>query len=118
MYYIKWNNNRTGYEVWFGPSLGPTAMTTKGYERVGRLPAIHPEEPALTGLVFSKYKVAQKLMELGIWESVKAGLSESQKDFLYLAQDFSLNDANFAALYEQLKPQIPNMDVLLRECVL
>jgi len=118
MHYIKWNEAHTGYEVWFGPSLGPTAMTKKGYERVSELPAITPEEPALTELVFSKYKVAQKLMELGIWESVKAGLTESQKDFLYLAQDFSLQDENFAALYEQLKPQIPDMDSLLRECVL
>jgi len=118
MYYIKWNEPHTGYEVWYGPSLGPTAMTEKGYERVNELPPITPEEPELTELVFSKYKVAQKLMELGLWETIKNGLSESQRDFLYLAQDFSLKDANFAALYEQLKPQIPDIDVLLRECAL
>lgn len=118
MHYIKWNDDRTAYEVWCGPSLGPTAMAAKGYERVNALPVIPQEEPALTDLVFSKYKVAKKLMELGIWENVKAGLTESQKDFLYLAQDFSLNDANFAVLYEQLKPQIPEIDSLLRECVL
>ncbi len=118
MPYIKWNENRTGYEIWHGPSLGVSAMTAKGYERVDALPELTEAEPELDTLVFSKYKVAQKLMELGLWESLKNSLSEEQKDFLYLAQDFSLADTNFRTLYEQLKTQIPDIDTMLRECVL
>ena len=118
MPYIKWNDSQTNYTVWHGPSLGIAAMTAKGYERVDVLPAITPEEVPLEDLTFSKYKVVQKLMDLGLWESTKAGLTDSQKDFLYLAQDFRMDDPNFYAIYSQLQPNIPNIDTLLRECVL
>lgn len=118
MPYIKWNEARTGYEIWYGPGIGSAAMAGKGYEKVDALPEIPVEEAPLSELVFSKYKVAQKLMELGLWDSVKNGLSEEQKDFLYLAQDFSLNDALFRSIYEQLKPHIADIDGVLRECVL
>ena len=118
MPYIKWNESRTVYTVWQGPCLGVVAMTAKGYERVDVLPAITPEEVPLEDLTFSKYKVVQKLMDLGLWESIKAGLTDSQKDFLYLAQDFRMEDPNFHAIYSQLQPNIPNIDTLLRECVL
>lgn len=100
MPYIKWNEARTGYEIWCGPGIGSAAMAEKGYEKVDALPEIPVEEAPLSELVFSKYKVAQKLMALGLWDSVKSGLSEEQKDFLYLAQDFSLNDALFRSIYE------------------
>lgn len=118
MPYIKWNNSRTAYTVWHGPSLGIAAMTAQGYEKVDILPAVTPEEVPLTDLIFSKYKVVQKLMELGLWENIKAGLTDTQMDFLYLAQDFRIEDPNFNAIYLQLKPNIPNVDALLRECVL
>ncbi len=118
MPYIKWNEGRTNYEIWQGPSLGLEAMTVKGYERVDALPKRITAEPELETLVFSKYKVAQKLMELELWESLKASLTEPQKDFLYLAQDFSLTDSNFRLIYKQLKTQIPDIDVMLRGCVL
>ncbi len=118
MPYIKWNDSQTNYTVWHGPSLGIAAMTAKGYERVDVLPAITPEEVPLEDLTFSKYKVVQKLMDLGLWESIKAGLTDSQKDFLYLAQDFRMDDPNFYAIYSQLQPNIPNIDTLLWECVL
>lgn len=118
MPYIKWNDSQTNYTVWHGPSLGIAAMTAKGYERVDVLPAITPEEVPLEDLTFSKYKVVQKLMDLGLWESIKAGLTDSQKDFLYLAQDFRMDDPNFYAIYSQLQPNIPNINTLLRECVL
>ena len=118
MPYIKWNDSQTNYTVWHGPSLGIAAMTAKGYERVDVLPAITPEEVPLEDLTFSKYKVVQKLMDLGLWESIKAGLTDFQKDFLYLAQDFRMDDPNFYAIYSQLQPNIPNIDTLLRECVL
>ena len=118
MPYIKWNDSQTNYTVWHGPSLGIAAMTAKGYERVDVLPAITPEEVPLEDLTFSKYKVVQKLMDLGLWESIKAGLTDSQKDCLYLAQDFRMDDPNFYAIYSQLQPNIPNIDTLLRECVL
>ena len=72
----------------------------------------------LEELTFSKYKVVQKLIDLGLWGNIKAGLTDDQKDFLYLAQDFKLSDPNFYAIYSQLYPNIPNIDALLRECVL
>ena len=118
MPYIKWNESRTVYTVWQGPSLGVAAMTAKGYERVDVLPDITPEEVPLEDLTFSKYKVVQKLMELGMWESIKANLTDTQKDFFYLAQDFRIDDPNFYAIYAQLQPSISNIDVLLRECAL
>ena len=110
MHYIKWNEAQTSYEIWHGPSIGVAAMTAMGYVRVETLPVVTPETPPLDSLVFSKYQVAKKLMELG--------LSDEQRDFLYLAQDFSLADPNFAAIYSQLKSQIPDVEDLLRECVL
>ena len=118
MHYIKWNENRTNYTIWHGPSLGVTAMLAKGYERVENLPSVTPEEIPLKDLTFSKYKVVQKLMELKLWENIKAGLTDSQKDFLYLAQDFRIEDPNFYAIYAQLQPIISNIDALLRECTL
>ena len=118
MPYIKWNESRTSYTVWHGPSLGIAAMAVRGYEKVDVLPAITPEEVPLEELTFSKYKVVQKLMDLGMWGNIKAGLTDDQKDFLYLAQDFKLSDPNFYAIYSQLYPNIPNIDALLRECVL
>ena len=118
MPYIKWNESRTVYIVWHGPSLGVAAMTAKGYERVDVLPDMTPEEVPLEDLTFSKNKVVQKLMDLGMWESIKAKLTDTQKDFLYLAQDFRIDDPNFYAIYAQLQPSIPNIDVLLRECAL
>lgn len=118
MPYIKWNEARTDYEIWYGPGIGSAAMAEKGYEKVNALPEIPVAEAPLADLVFSKYKIAQKLMALGLWDSVKSGLSEEQKDFLYLAQDFSLNDALFRSIYEQLKPHIAGIDGVLRECVL
>ena len=118
MPYIKWNESRTSYIVWHGPSLGVAAMTARGYEKVDVLPAVTPEEVQLEELTFSKYKVVQKLMDLGLWGNIKAGLTDDQKDFLYLAQDFKLSDPNFYAIYSQLHPNIPNINTLLRECVL
>ena len=118
MPYIKWNESRTSYIVWHGPSLGVAAMAVRGYEKEDVLPAITPEEVPLEELTFSKYKVVQKLMDLGLWGNIKAGLTDDQKDFLYLAQDFKLSDPNFYAIYSQLHPNIPNIDTLLRECVL
>ena len=118
MPYIKWNESRTNYIVWHGPSLGVAAMTVRGYEKVDVLPAITPEEVPLEELTFSKYKVVQKLIDLGLWGNIKAGLTDDQKDFLYLAQDFKLSDPNFYAIYSQLYPNIQNIDALLRECVL
>ena len=100
MHYIKWNEAQTSYEIWHGPSIGVAAMTAMGYVRVETLPVVTPETPPLDSLVFSKYQVAKKLMDL------------------YLAQDFSLADPNFAAIYSQLKSQIPDVEELLRECVL
>lgn len=118
MPYIKWNNSRTHYMVWHGPSLGVAAMTKRGYEKVEALPEITPEEIPLEDLVFSKYKVVQKLMSRSLWDNIKAGLTDDQMDFLYLAQDFRLTDSNFCTIYEQLQPAIPDIDALLRECVL
>lgn len=118
MPYIKWNEPHTAYEIWHGPSIGPDAMAAKGYEKVDVLPEVTPEEPALENMTFSKYKVAQKLMDRGIWESVKGMLTDAQKEFLYLAQDFSLKDENFNAIYAQLKTQIADLNELLRECAL
>ena len=118
MPYIKWNENRTNYTVWHGPSLGVAAMTARGYEKVDVLPAVTPEEVPLEELTFSKYEVVQKLMELGLWENIKSDLTDTQRDFLYLAQDFKLSDPNFYAIYSRLRPNIPNIDILLRECVL
>lgn len=118
MPYIKWNESRTVYTVWHGPSLGAAAMTAKDYEKVDVLPVITPEEVPLNELTFSKYKVVQKLMELGLWERVKSELSDAQRDFLYLAQDFRLEDPNFYTIYARFQPGIPNIDALLRECIL
>ena len=118
MPYIKWNDSRTNYTVWHGPSLGVAAMTVRGYEKVDVLPAVTPEEVPLEELTFSKYKVVQKLMDLELWSDIKAGLTDDQKDFLYLAQDFKLSDPNFYDIYSRLQPNIPNIDIFLRECVL
>lgn len=82
MHYIKWNEAQTSYEIWHGPSIGVAAMTAMGYVRVETLPVVTPETPPLDSLVFSKYQVAKKLMELGLWENIKSGLSDEQRDFL------------------------------------
>jgi hypothetical protein len=50
MPYIKWNESRTSYTVWHGPSLGITAMTVRGYEKVDVLPAVTPPDNAQTPL--------------------------------------------------------------------
>jgi hypothetical protein len=118
MPYIKWNEDKTNYDVWYGPSMGPTAMQLKGYEKVDTLPELPTPVVPLDRIIFSKYKVAQKLMELGLWDTLKNNLTDEQKEFLYLARDFTMNDPIFKAMYDQLKPTIPNIDDLLRECEL
>ena len=118
MHYIKWTADKMSYEIWRGPSLGSAAMLAKGYERVDALPPVPVAAVPLENLVFSKYKVAQKLMALGLWENVKANLTEEQTDVLYLAQDFRLSDPIFAGVYAAFQTQITDIDALLRECVL
>ena len=61
MYYIKWKDGQTSYDIWRGPNLGCVTMNEMGYERVEILPPVPATEIPLENLVFSKYKVAQKL---------------------------------------------------------
>ncbi len=114
--YIKWSADRKRCDVWNGPVLGKTAMAARGYERVETLPVLPAAERPLESMEFSKYKAVRKLMDAGLWRQVKDGLTEEERDFLYLARSFSLADPNFAAIYAKLKPVVPLLDEWLREC--
>ncbi len=117
-YYIKWSADRKNCDIWNGPVLGRTAMEARGYERAEALPALPADERPLESMTFSKYKAVRKLMEAGLWEGIKSGLTENERDFLYLAQSFSLGDDVFSAIYAKLKPAVPRLDEWLRECEL
>ena len=66
---------------------------------------------------FSKLKVKEKLVELGIWETLKNSLSESEYEDLLLAKDLAFDNVTFVKFYNQLKEQIPNIDAILMECI-
>ena len=91
MHYIKWNEAQTSYEIWHGPSIGVAAMTAMGYVRVETLPVVTPETPPLDSLVFSKYQVAKKLVELGLWENIKSGFPLSRTGFFSCRSEFRSN---------------------------
>lgn len=66
---------------------------------------------------FSKLKVKEKLVELGIWETIKNSLSESEYEDLLLAKDLAFDNPTFVKFYNQLKDQIQNIDAILMECI-
>lgn len=66
---------------------------------------------------FSKLKVKEKLVELGIWEILKNSLTETEYEDLLLAKDLAFDNPTFVKFYNQLKEQIPNIDAILMECI-
>lgn len=66
---------------------------------------------------FSKLKVKEKLVELGIWETLKSSLTETEYEDLLLAKDLAFDNQTFVKFYNQLKEQIQNIDAILMECV-
>ena len=84
--------------------------------------ALHPFDP--TKHVFSKYKVKTAMQAIqtesgiSLWQSVKNSLNDDQYEDMMLAQDFSLSDDSFMAVYTQLSNSGVDVDTILKECVL
>ena len=84
--------------------------------------ALHPFDP--TKHVFSKYKVKTAMQAIqtesgiSLWKSVKNSLNDDQYEDMMLAQDFSLSDDSFMAVYTQLNNSGVDVDAILKECVL
>ena len=68
-------------------------------------------------LRFSKLSVKAKLKELGLWETITKTLNEDEYEDLLIADDFAFDNELFVRVYESLKPQIPNIDEILRQCI-
>ena len=91
-------------------------LTQEEYE------ALHPFDP--TKHVFSKYKVKTAMQAIqtesgiSLWQSVKNSLNDDQYEDMMLAQDFSLSDDSFMAVYTQLSNSGVDVDTILKECVL
>jgi hypothetical protein len=68
-------------------------------------------------LRFSKLAVKAKLKELGLWETITKTLNEDEYEDLLIADDFAFDNELFVRVYESLKPQIPNIDEILRQCI-
>ena len=84
--------------------------------------ALHPFDP--TKHIFSKYKVKTAMQAIqtesgiSLWQSVKNSLNDDQYEDMMLAQDFSLSDDSFMAVYTQLSNSGVDVDAILKECVL
>ena len=84
--------------------------------------ALHPFDP--TKHIFSKYKVKTAMQAIqtesgiSLWQSVKNSLNDDQYEDMMLAQDFSLSDDSFMAVYTQLTNSGVDVDAILKECVL
>lgn len=65
---------------------------------------------------YNKRKIKNKLVELGLWETVKEKLTADEYEDLILSEDFSFDDPLFVNCYDMLKPMIKNIDELLVEC--
>ena len=84
--------------------------------------ALHPFDP--TKHIFSKYKVKTAMQAIqtesgiSLWQSVKNSLNDDQYEDMMLAQDFSLSDDSFMAVYTQLNNSGVDVDAILKECVL
>ena len=76
-----------------------------------------PEIDSIENKSFSKLKVKEKLVELGIWETLKSSLTETEYEDLLLAKDLAFDNQTFVKFYNQLKEQIPNIDMILKECI-
>ena len=93
-----------------------TELTQEEYE------ALHPFDP--TKHVFSKYKVKTAMQAIqtesgiSLWQSVKNSLNDDQYEDMMLAQDFSLSDDSFMAVYTQLINSGVDVNAILKECVL
>ena len=91
-------------------------LTPEEYE------ALHPFDP--TKHVFSKYKVKTAMQAIqtesgiSLWQSVKNSLNDDQYEDMMLAQDFSLSDDSFMAVYTQLTNSGVDVNAILKECVL
>lgn len=91
-------------------------LTQEEYE------ALHPFDP--TKHIFSKYKVKTAMQAIqtesgiSLWQSVKNSLNDDQYEDMMLAQDFSLSDDSFMAVYTQLTNSGVDVDAILKECVL
>lgn len=93
-----------------------TELTQEEYD------ALHPFDP--TKHIFSKYKVKTAMQAIqtesgiSLWQSVKNSLNDDQYEDMMLAQDFSLSDDSFMAVYTQLNNSGVDVDAILKECVL
>ena len=93
-----------------------TELTQEEYD------ALHPFDP--TKHVFSKYKVKTAMQAIqtesgiSLWQSVKNSLNDDQYEDMMLAQDFSLSDDSFMAVYTQLNNSGVDVDAILKGCVL
>ena len=83
---------------------------------------LHPFDP--TKHIFSKYKLKTAMQAIqtesgiSLWQSVKNSLNDDQYEDMMLAQDFSLSDDSFMAVYTQLSNSGVDVDAVLKECVL
>lgn len=73
--------------------------------------------PMIQSMSFSKLKVKEKLMEMEIWETLKASLTENEYEDLLLAKDLAFDNPTFVKFYNQLKEQIENIDDILMQCI-
>ena len=80
---------------------------------------INNEEETLNvqNMTFSKLKVKEKLVEIGIWETLKESLTENEYEDLLLAKDLAFDNPTFIKFYIQLKDQIENIDDILMTCI-
>lgn len=79
-------------------------------------------EPAPTPRVFSKLKLRDNLVALGLWDMLKAAISADAdvSERWALAQDVREDDADFVALCVALSPQLPggkSLDDVLDMCI-
>ncbi len=79
MPYIKWNEARTGYEIWYGPGIGSAAMAEKGYEKVDALPEIPVEEAPLSDLCSANTKLHRSSWNSDCGTPSRAGFPKNRR---------------------------------------
>lgn len=67
---------------------------------------------------FSKLKVKEKLVELNLWNTIKNSLTDDEYENLLLANDLAFDNEIFIKFYNQLKQQLPNINEILKQCII
>jgi len=78
---------------------------------------VEPFDPAKYS--YSRYRLAKKLEALNLWDGIKQQMIDNNVyEWFVLANDLNMADSDFYNMYTNLKQAHPEIDSILKECVI